>query len=66
MAALARRYLCIPATSAPSERTFSTAGNVVTQKRTRLSPDLVATSVFLYGTWDEVEAYLEAKKARVA
>jgi len=37
----ARMVLAIPATSAPSERAFSSAGNLVTQKRARLSGDKV-------------------------
>ena len=44
---LAEQYLAIPATSAPSERAFSTAGNLVTMRRCRLKPDLVQACVFL-------------------
>ncbi|KAK0156656.1 Zinc finger BED domain-containing protein 1 [Merluccius polli] len=38
---LAWRYLCIPATSSPSERLFSTSGNVVTCQRACLKPTKV-------------------------
>lgn len=44
---MAQRYLCICATSTPSERVFSTCGNVVTSKRTLLKPEKVNMLVFL-------------------
>ncbi|XP_062292961.1 E3 SUMO-protein ligase ZBED1-like [Scomber scombrus] len=47
MAKMAQKYLCIPATSTPSERIFSKAGNVVTRYRSLLKPDKVNMLVFL-------------------
>nr|XP_024661555.1 zinc finger BED domain-containing protein 1-like [Maylandia zebra] len=44
---LAKRYLCIPATSSPSERVFSTGGNIVTCHRAALKPEAVDRLVFL-------------------
>ena len=44
---VARKYLCICASSAASERIFSTAGNTVTPQRSQLKPDKVNMLVFL-------------------
>lgn len=49
---LARKYLCIPATSVPSERVFSTAGHIVNAKRASLLPDHVSMLVFLAANLD--------------
>jgi hypothetical protein len=57
MAMLARRTLCIPATSAPSERLFSVAGMVVTKKRNRLSDHAVTLLVWLHGAWAFLDAW---------
>lgn len=47
VAAVARRMLAIPATSVPSERLFSKAGDVVTKKRNRLAATKADRVVFL-------------------
>ena len=44
---LAKKYLCVAATSTPSERLFSDAGNTMTAKRTKLNPFLFERIVFL-------------------
>lgn len=44
---LSKRYLCIPGTSVSAERVFSTAGDVVTAKRSALKPEHVDQLVFL-------------------
>lgn len=44
---LAKKFLCIQATSVPSERLFSAAGNIVTTKRNCLKPAKVNQLCFL-------------------
>jgi hypothetical protein len=46
---MAKRYLCIPATSAPAERVFSSAANLVNKKRILLNPDTVDLLIYLRG-----------------
>uniref|UniRef100_A0A9J7X243 HAT C-terminal dimerisation domain-containing protein n=1 Tax=Cyprinus carpio carpio TaxID=630221 RepID=A0A9J7X243_CYPCA len=47
LSVLVKKYLCIPATSSPSERLFSTGGNIVTCHRASLKPEHVDRLVFL-------------------
>lgn len=46
--ALARRILCIPASSAASECTFSSAGRVIEARRNPLNPGTVDSILFLH------------------
>ena len=47
LATLAKKYLCIQASSSPSERLFSKAGQVIIPNRTQLNPDKANMLVFL-------------------
>ena len=47
MKELAKKYLCIPATSVPAERLFSKAGEVVSSKRSNIKPKNVDMLLFL-------------------
>ncbi|EGZ24271.1 hypothetical protein PHYSODRAFT_482887, partial [Phytophthora sojae] len=47
LALLARKWLGCVATSVPSERAFSTAGNAVTAKRCQMDVNLVRDLVFI-------------------
>ncbi|KAJ0062431.1 hypothetical protein NL108_012131 [Boleophthalmus pectinirostris] len=45
---LLQKYWCVPATSAPCHRLFSSSGTVLCGKRNRINPSLVNQQVFLY------------------
>ena len=49
--AIARHTLCIPASSATSERSFSKTGHIHRQRRRKLSDDHIASLSFL--TWNQ-------------
>ncbi|XP_052464892.1 zinc finger BED domain-containing protein 4-like [Carassius gibelio] len=44
---LAKKYLCMPATSVPCERIFSKAGEIISKKRSRLSPSTAEQLIYL-------------------
>ncbi|XP_077270177.1 E3 SUMO-protein ligase ZBED1-like [Temnothorax americanus] len=48
VAKIARQILCIPASSATAERVFSSAGNIVSAKRSCLLPENVSHLIFLH------------------
>jgi len=42
-----KKFICIPATSCESERAFSKAGQIISDRRTRLKPDVVDKLMFI-------------------
>ena len=55
LSVIARKYLCIPATSAPSERVFSVAGLAISKQRSKLNSENASCLIFLRGNWDIYE-----------
>lgn len=48
---IAKKYLSIPATSVPSERLFSTAGDIISAKRNRLDDESARMLIFLHANF---------------
>ena len=59
LASLAKRILAISASSAKSERVFSTGGNIVTAKRNRLAPKNVENLIKIKENMSKVEDFLK-------
>lgn len=57
LARLAKKYSCVPSTSTPSEHVFSTAGNIISAKRSYLSPHAANMLIFLYKNQSITEKY---------
>jgi hypothetical protein len=54
--------LCIPATSAPSERVFSAAGLTIAKDRARLASDTANELIFLHDALPGIQIYYEAER----
>jgi hypothetical protein len=62
LASFARSILCIPASSASSERVFSAAGNIVTHKRTRISASKAEELVYIHDNYDRIQKKVKSWK----
>lgn len=61
---LAKRILCIPATSAPSERVFSMAGLTISKLRCSLTCDNASNLIYLNDNWEIAELFQEKRAKR--
>jgi zinc finger BED domain-containing protein 1 (E3 SUMO-protein ligase ZBED1) len=52
LAAIARSYLAVQATSAPSERIFSAASRLITGLRNNLDPETVKNLMWINRNWE--------------
>lgn len=59
---VARKVLSIPATSAPSERVFSSAGLTISRSRASIEPANASELIFLHETMPEIEKYMKSHK----
>ena len=62
LARIAQRWLCIPASSASSERAFSSCGSIVSCKRTQLQTEKVDMLLYIQRNYDCVEIQMVGLK----
>jgi len=65
LSVLARRVLAISATLTAHERLFSTAGNVMTKKRSRFTCDNMEELIYFHEVWPQVRDWEAVKKMRL-
>lgn len=58
LARIARRYFCVVASSVPSERLFSQAGQVITDQRASLNPEMAEQQIFVLQNRELVGAFV--------
>jgi hypothetical protein len=63
LARLARFYLAVQATSAPSERIFSVASRLIANRRTRLDPSIAGKALYVSENWDWLEEKINILEA---
>jgi hypothetical protein len=61
LSCLARKYLCIPATEAPSKRIFSTVSLLLSKFRNRMDSELTGRMVFIKKNFEWYEAFFQKK-----
>ena len=64
LSSIARRILCVPASSAPCERLFSYAGLTISNDRNRLLPENAEQFIFLRVAWSKVDTLTTLKRKR--
>ena len=65
LSVLAKQFLCVPATSAPSERVFSAAGLTISKTRASLHPDNASDLIFSHNSWPYAEKFNLKRKAEM-
>jgi hypothetical protein len=61
LSCLTRKYLCIPATEAPSERIFSTSSLLLNKFRNRRDPELAGRMIFIKKNFEWYKEFLQKK-----